>query len=179
MTSHNIDRIKNVCCGNNVLSHRFFIKKLARNGKFCCLPPFLPSDILTTREAAREAASRPKQPMSSPRTHNYLRTHRKRTGLTQDDLAFLLGCKSGTKVSRYERLIREPNLETAFACQAIFGVPAHELFPGIYQNVEQIIKQRAERLKEKLAGTHAAVKYKQQALNSITAPKVVQSLQEV
>ncbi len=117
--------------------------------------------------------------MSSQRTHNYLRTHRKRTGLTQDELALLLGCKSGTKVSRYERLTREPNLETAFACQAIFGVPAHELFPGIYQNVEQIIKKRAEQLKEKLGGTNAAVKYKRQALNAIIVPREVPSLQEV
>lgn len=117
--------------------------------------------------------------MSPQRTHNYLRAHRKRTGLTQDELALLLGCKSGTKVSRYERLTREPNLETAFACQAIFGVPAHELFPGIYQNVEQIIKKRAELLKEKLGGTNAAVKYKRQALNAIAAPRVAPSLQEV
>ncbi len=117
--------------------------------------------------------------MSSQRTHNYLRTHRKRTGLTQDELALLLGCKSGTKVSRYERLTREPNLETAFACQAIFGVPAHELFPGLYQNVEQIIKKRAELLKEKLGGTNAAVRYKRHALNAITSPREVLSLQEV
>lgn len=117
--------------------------------------------------------------MSSPRTHNYLRTYRKRTGLTQDELALLLGCKSGTKVSRYERLIREPNLETAFACQAIFGVPAHELFPGIYQNVEHIIKKRAELLKEKLGGTNARAVYKRQALNAITTPREVPFLQEV
>lgn len=115
----------------------------------------------------------------SQRTHNYLRTHRKRAGLTQDELALLLGCKSGTKVSRYERLTREPNLETAFACQAIFGVPAHELFPGIYQNVEQIIKKRAELLKEKLGGTNAAVEYKRQALNAIATPREAPSLQEV
>jgi len=115
----------------------------------------------------------------SRRTHNYLRTYRKRAGLTQDELALLLGCTSGTKVSRYERLTREPNLETAFACQAIFGVPAHELFPSIYQNVEQIIKKRAELLKERLSGTNAAVKYKLQVLNAIASPREAPSLQEV
>lgn len=115
----------------------------------------------------------------SQRTHNYLRAHRKRTGLTQDELALLLGCKDGTKVSRYERLSRVPNLETAFACQAIFGVPAHELFPGIYQNVEQVVKQRAELLTGKLDGTSAVVKYKRQALNAIVSPRVNLSAQKV
>jgi transcriptional regulator with XRE-family HTH domain len=117
----------------------------------------------------------------SQRTHNYLRAHRKRTGLTQDELALLLGCKDGTKVSRYERLCRAPNLETAFACQAILGVPAHELFPGIYQNVEHVIKERAEQLKKKLGGMppNAVREYKRRALSAIASPRKAPSLQEV
>lgn len=117
----------------------------------------------------------------SQRTHNYLRAHRKRTGLTQDELALLLGCKDGTKVSRYERLCRAPNLETAFACQAIFSVPAHELFPGIYQNVEHVIKKRAELLKKKLGGmpSNAVRECKRRALNAIASPREALSVQEV
>ena len=49
-----------------------------------------------------------------PMTHNlenYLRTYRKRSNLSQDEVAFLLGCRGGTKVSRYERHARKPNLE--------------------------------------------------------------------
>ena len=84
------------------------------------------------------------------KTHNYLRAHRKRGGLTQDEMAFLLGCESGTKVSRYERLSREPNLYTVFACQAVFGIPAHELFPSIYQKVEDATKHRAHALSKKI-----------------------------
>jgi transcriptional regulator with XRE-family HTH domain len=117
----------------------------------------------------------------SQRTHNYLRTHRKRTGLTQDELALLVGCKSGTNISRYERLTREPTLETAFACQAILGVPAHELFPAIYQGVEQIIKKRAEQLKKKLGGQpiNAVREYKRRALNAIASPREALSAQKV
>ena len=65
------------------------------------------------------------------RLPNYLRTHRKRAGLSQDEVAFLLGCRSGAKVSRYERLARRLSLETAFAYEALFGVPARELFAGV------------------------------------------------
>jgi transcriptional regulator with XRE-family HTH domain len=77
---------------------------------------------------------------------SYLRTHRKRGGLTQDEMAFLLGCRSGTKISRFERLARRPNLKTALACQVVFGVPAHQIFPGVFAEVEKIVAERARLL---------------------------------
>ena len=87
------------------------------------------------------------------RLPNYLRTHRKRAGLSQDEVAFLLGCRSGAKVSRYERLARRPSLETAFAYEAVFGVPARELFAGVYEKVEREVVKRARVLGEKLNAT--------------------------
>lgn len=83
---------------------------------------------------------------------SYLRTHRKRSGLTQRELALLLGCQSEAKVSRYERLIRKPCLETAFACQVVFGATPHQLFPGMYASVEQIVTTRARLLAQTLSG---------------------------
>lgn len=83
--------------------------------------------------------------------HNYLKTHRKRSALTQKDVAFLLGGQNGAKVSEYEKRARRPNLETALACQVVYGVPAHELFEGIYKKVEQEVLNRANLL----AGTIA------------------------
>jgi hypothetical protein len=41
-------------------------------------------------------------------------------------VAILLGCKKGTKVSRYERFARKPSLETLFAYEVVFGAPARE-----------------------------------------------------
>ena len=38
----------------------------------------------------------------------------------------------------------------ALACQIVFGVPAHELFPGIYAEVEKIVTERACLLSEQL-----------------------------
>src|SRR2546421_227517 len=53
--------------------------------------------------------------MASPRLENYLRTYRKRSGLTQREVAFLLGSKNGAQLSRYEKQRRLPPLRTALA----------------------------------------------------------------
>ena len=80
----------------------------------------------------------------------YLRTYRKRGGLTQSEVAFLLGLKSGQTVSRYERLDRRPSLETVFAFQVLFDVMPHELYPGLYQKVENLTRQRIQALIDQL-----------------------------
>jgi transcriptional regulator with XRE-family HTH domain len=85
------------------------------------------------------------------RLHNYLRTYRKRTGLSQGEVAFLLGCYHGAKVSRYERHARQPGLETVFAYEVLFGVPARELFGGVFEKVEAITLKRARVLARKLS----------------------------
>lgn len=85
------------------------------------------------------------------RLHNYLRTYRKRTGLSQGDVAFLLGCQHGAKVSRYERNARQPGLETAVAYEVLFGVPLRELFGGLFEKVEATILKRARVLARKLS----------------------------
>ena len=84
--------------------------------------------------------------MTSSQLPNYLRANRKRLGLSQDEVAFLLGTQSGAKVCRYERFKRAPALETAFAFEAIFRRPARELFCGLYQKIEQEVAARAKTL---------------------------------
>src|SRR5688572_24332490 len=84
------------------------------------------------------------------RIQSYLRTYRKRNGFTQDEIAFLLGGQSGSRVSRFERLVRKPNLETALACQAIFGVMAQDIFAGAHATVERTISERARLLSRRL-----------------------------
>jgi|SRR6266576_4678451 len=76
----------------------------------------------------------------SHKLENYLRTYRKQSGLSQDEVAFLLGCQTGTKVSRYERFARKPSLETLFAYEVVFGAPAQAfcrcLSKGRKENIE-------------------------------------------
>lgn len=101
----------------------------------------------------------------------YLRTYRKRSGLTQEEVAFLLDTRDGATVSRYERLSSMPSLETALALEVIFGVPARELFRGVFAEVETEVIQRARLLSEQLnAGPQSpAVWQKLRALQQITA----------
>jgi transcriptional regulator with XRE-family HTH domain len=77
------------------------------------------------------------------RLPNYLKTHRKRAGLSQDEVAFLLGCESGAKVSRYEMHRRQLPVETVFAYEAVFGVPARKLLAGVYEDAERGARNRA------------------------------------
>jgi transcriptional regulator with XRE-family HTH domain len=108
------------------------------------------------------------QPLQS-----YLRTYRKSSGLTQKDVAYLLGCNGGAKVSRYERLSREPNLHTALGCQVIFDAHIENIFPGIHAGVEQNITKRARLLSERLLTQSQSprTKRKLEALKHIVSAK--------
>jgi len=78
---------------------------------------------------------------------NYLRTHRKRLTLSQEEVAFLLGVngmEKGIKVSRDENSVREPSLEIALAYEAIYGIPVRELFAGLYEQAERKVAERAK-----------------------------------
>jgi transcriptional regulator with XRE-family HTH domain len=111
----------------------------------------------------------------APRILSYLRTNRKKGGLTQDEMAFLIGCQSGAKISRFERLARQPNLETALACQVVFGIPAHELFPGMFAEVEKIVTERARllsgRLQAKRGQDPSGLRHKLAILSAVTERK--------
>jgi transcriptional regulator with XRE-family HTH domain len=96
---------------------------------------------------------------------NYLRTYRKRSGLTQSEVAFLLGCKDGTKISRYERRHRLPNLRTAFACASILQVPLATIFSSIQREVDREVASRIRQLRldfeaKRLQGTRTKPAHK-------------------
>ena len=89
-------------------------------------------------------------PMALQKLPNYLKTHRKRAGLSQDEVAFLLGLKAGARVCRDERFTQIAGLRTAFAYEIVFNTPASELFAGIYQKVELEVSVRAKKLAEQM-----------------------------
>jgi transcriptional regulator with XRE-family HTH domain len=109
----------------------------------------------------------------SIKLHNYLRTYRKRVGFSQADVAFLLGCARGSKVSRYERCARQPSLRCALAYSVVLGVPLPELFAGVHAQVEQKIVNRAGALTNRLvaAKTDGVTAQKLAALKAITDPQ--------
>jgi transcriptional regulator with XRE-family HTH domain len=86
------------------------------------------------------------------RLRTYLRTLRRRWGLTQRELAFLIGASSGGHISRLEQLKRFPSLAAAIACIVIFDASPYELFPGLFEDIEEAVLQRASELYNELQG---------------------------
>jgi transcriptional regulator with XRE-family HTH domain len=79
------------------------------------------------------------------RTPHYLRSERRRLALTQIDVGFLLGIRTRTKVSRYERAENVPSLQTALAYEAIFAKPAAALFAAMFDEIRKQVARRARR----------------------------------
>ena len=81
----------------------------------------------------------------------YLRTYRKRSGLSQKEIAILIAAVSRTTISRHENARRGLSLADAFAYEALFGVPASALFPKEYEKARAGVEARALGLLGKLA----------------------------
>ncbi len=104
---------------------------------------------------------------------HYIRRYRLRAGLTQGEMSRLLGNESPATVCQYEGMRREPDLRSALAYHVLFGVPIHELFPGIYDHVEKEVTKRAAELSGRLGegnGTPGAW-HKRKTLRAIARPK--------
>src|SRR5258705_177541 len=103
---------------------------------------------------------------------NYLRTHRKRLALSQEEVAFLLGVNGPNKeikVCRDENNAREPSLQTALAYEVIYGKPVRELFAGLYEQVEGKVAERARLLSYRQNGKPRRQKVITNLVSKITA----------
>jgi DNA-binding XRE family transcriptional regulator len=81
---------------------------------------------------------------------SYLRYHRKRSGLSQREMAQLLGYPDQEPVSRHERSRSMPPLTIALCYQAIFRVPVSDLFPGHYEKTLRVIDERLAKMEHDL-----------------------------
>lgn len=82
----------------------------------------------------------------SPPLYNQTKTSRKKAGLSQDDVAFLLGKESGSYVSRVEQNKITPDLFTALSYQILFDIQVHQMFAGIYTEIQPILITRIAKL---------------------------------
>ena len=83
---------------------------------------------------------------------NYLRSYRLRWGLSQGELAYLLGWSRSEVISRVEMKQRDPTLKLVIACFILFGVPAAELFPDLSRDIEASVITRVWEFYEKIQG---------------------------
>ncbi len=84
---------------------------------------------------------------------NYIEMHRQRNGLSQDELAFLIGLEKGASVSRFELGTRFPTLEGILALELVFGERMDCIYPGVAEQVHDNLASRARRLLECLDDT--------------------------
>ena len=84
--------------------------------------------------------------MAAHRLPNYLKTYRKQSGLSQRELAFLLGLKCREQLSRHEKNRCAPTLRVALACEAVFKTPVADLFAGASDSITSEIGTRVETL---------------------------------
>jgi transcriptional regulator with XRE-family HTH domain len=85
----------------------------------------------------------------------YLRFLRKKSGLSQRQLARILGSVTAKQVSRHERSATAPNLLTAFGYQLVFQQPVSKIFPGLYYAVETAIEESLGELECELSNSAA------------------------
>src|SRR5436309_3547788 len=106
---------------------------------------------------------------------NYLRTFRKRSGLSQDEVAFLLGGENGGMVSRYEQFNRSPSVDTACGLAKLFGVSVNDLFAGTSEKMIGQMTKRARLLEKRLTAPDALTAQKLKTLRSLSLQDSPQS----
>ena len=84
-----------------------------------------------------------------------MRFYRRRLGLTQKELAYLLGYDSDSHISRIENGSRNPNLAEVLVIELVFGVPGVAIFPEVREVVGQRVRRRLRRLTNELGGTES------------------------
>lgn len=117
--------------------------------------------------------------MGNPIPGIYLRTHRKRSGLSQREVAVILGIEDGGLICRYELGHRMPPLMLALALEALFQVPISQLFLGLVETVAETVEDRLLNFERELQnrsgkGPRAAITAKK--LRWLTERRNVQTL---
>jgi len=82
----------------------------------------------------------------SIRFNHYLRMYRKRSQLTQSDIAFIMGLPEYTNISHWEKGRRTPNTEMILLYHLLFDVPVETLFNGQKDILSESVVERIESL---------------------------------
>jgi DNA-binding XRE family transcriptional regulator len=121
-----------------------------------CIPFFAFDDCVFLYVNSREE-NRSLRPNNMNPSHiaSRIRSHRKKAGLNQMELARILDLHKA-QVSRHERAGIEPPLIVVLSYEAVFGVAVRELYPRLYAIVKQGIEERLAILESDLQ--HMSVK---------------------
>jgi len=81
---------------------------------------------------------------------NYISMHREKSGLSQNELALLVGLEGATSIARYEKAVRQPELRTLVAFEVVLDEPLQALFAGECEYVRGQVRARARALLESM-----------------------------
>lgn len=79
------------------------------------------------------------------RIHNYLRRCRKEKGLTQGDVAYILGLQSASLVSRWEKGFSLPETLNALKMAAIYDTTVDYLYEDVRLDMQDELNARISR----------------------------------
>lgn len=86
---------------------------------------------------------------------NYLRVYRKRSSLTQADIAFLMKLPDYSNISRYEKGQREPSVEFLLVYHLLFNASVESFFEPQIGIILPALREQIERLLNNLKSTNA------------------------
>ena len=101
-----------------------------------------------------------------------MRILRRRLGLTQRELAYVIGYKSDSQISHIENGSRTPQLAEVLMMELVFGVPAVTIFPEIRSAVGTGVSHRVREIMADLPESdsfHPRVSYKAAQLERVLA----------
>lgn len=101
-----------------------------------------------------------------------MRVLRRRLGLTQRELAYVIGYKNDSQISHIENGSRTPQLAEVLMIELVFGVPAVTIFPEIRSAVGTGVSHRVRRIMADLPESdsfHPRVSYKAAQLERVLA----------
>lgn len=77
---------------------------------------------------------------------NRLRKHRRLSGYTQKQVAYLIGVKNAAEIARWEKGIKLPNTCNAFKLSALYRTFLNELYFEFIHGLKQEIHKREHNL---------------------------------
>ncbi len=72
--------------------------------------------------------------------------YRKRVGLSQQEVAQLVGVSQDANVTKHELGRQLPSVRVLIAYEVVYGEPLAKLFAGLYEEVEACVQDRAKEL---------------------------------
>lgn len=96
-----------------------------------------------------------------------MRVLRRRMGLSQRELAYILGYHSDSHISRIENGSRHPTLAEVLVIELVFGVPAVAVFPDIRHAVGAKLRNRLKWLTASLSQSDPRLSYKTAQLERV------------